>query len=357
MNNFGKNIRINIFGESHGPYIGLTIDGFPPNFTFDLDDIKKALEFRKGIKEISTPRREKDEFQIISGYFNNHTTNEPLTILIKNTDINSSDYKEGYIRPSHSDLTKYIKTNGANDYRGGGASSGRMTVALVILGQMCKQILSTKPVKVISRIASIKTINDIKIDYQNIDSIKKASLETSSFPVIDERAKKSMFDLIKKTKQQNNSLGGIIETFIFNITPGLGEPFFDSFESYISHLLFSIPGVKGIEFGDGFQMTTKYGTETIDEIKYQENDITFNSNHQGGINGGITNGNYVNFRVAIKPPVSIKKEINTINIKTKENITLLTEGRHDPTFIHRTISVINALCYYAILDMEIENER
>lgn len=357
MNSFGKNIRINIFGESHAKYIGLTIDGLPANFTFNLEEIKNALLIRKGTDEISTARRENDEFEIISGYFQNHTTGEPLTIIVKNQDIDSSSYHEGVIRPSHSDLTKYLKTNGANDYRGGGSTSGRMTVVLVILGQMCKQILNTKQINVTSRIKALKTINDTSIDHTNIDLIKNNNFSSSSFPVIDERAKKAMLELIKKAKQQNNSLGGVVETFIFNVPANLGEPFFDSFESTLSHLLFSIPGIKGIEFGDGFEMTQKNGSETLDEIYINNNNISFSSNHQGGINGGITNGNYINFRTAIKPPVSIKKEVNTINIKTKENITLTTSGRHDVTFVHRIIPVINALSYYAILDMVIENEK
>lgn len=357
MNSFGKNIRITIFGESHASSIGLVIDGLPANFTFNLESIKSALLKRKGIDEISTKRRENDDFEIISGYFENHTTGEPLTIIVKNQDIDSSSYIEGVIRPSHSDLTKNLKTNGANDFRGGGATSGRMTVVLVILGQMCKQILDTKQINVISRIKSLKTINDVSITHTNIDLIKNSDLSNSSFPVVDERAKKAMLDLIKKTKQQNNSLGGIVETFIFNIPTCLGEPFFDSFESTISHLLFSIPGIKGIEFGDGFEMTKQYGSETIDEVHLNSDVITFSSNHQGGINGGITNGNYVFFKSAIKPPVSIKKEVNTINLKTKENITLTTSGRHDVTFVHRVIPVINAITYYAILDMVIENEK
>lgn len=356
MNSFGKNIRINIFGESHSSYIGLTIDGLPTNFTFNLENIKKALLLRRGDDEISTKRRENDNFEFISGYFNNHTTGEPLTILVKNEDIDSTPYVEGVIRPGHADLTKYLKSSCANDYRGGGASSGRMTVVLVILGEICKQILFSKNIKVRSRIKSLKNINDIKIDYSNIDLVSDY-LEASSFPVIDERAKKVMLDLINKIQKQNNSIGGIVETFIMNVPNSLGEPFFDSFESIISHLMFSIPGIKAIEFGDGFDLTKLNGTDTIDELSFKNNDITFSSNHQGGVNGGITNGNYINFKVAVKPPVSIKQEINTINMKTKENISLTTSGRHDATFIHRVIPVINALTYYALLDMVIENEK
>ncbi len=357
MNSFGKNIRISIFGESHGPLIGLTIDGFPANFSFNLDKIKEALKLRAGLPLISTSRRETDEFSIVSGYFNNHTTNEPLTVIIKNTNIKSDDYQEGIIRPSHADLTKYLKTNGANDYRGGGASSGRMTVVLCVLGEMCHQILMTKQIEVVSHIYSIKNINDVKITSLDDDLNKLLSLQNNEFPVIEERAKKAMLDLIKKTINQGDSLGGIVETFILNVPTGLGEPFFDSFESIIAHLLFSIPGVKGVEFGDGFDITKKYGSATIDELSIDENKIKFSSNHQGGINGGISNGNYINFKTAIKAPVSIKQEIKSIDLKNKQNINLTTIGRHDPLFVHRVLQVINALTYYAVLDMVIENEK
>lgn len=357
MNNFGKNIRISIFGESHGPLIGLTIDGFPANFSFDIEKIKNALKLRAGHPLISTLRRETDEITFVSGYFNNHTTGEPLTVFIKNTDIKSTDYQEGIIRPSHADLTKYLKTNGANDYRGGGASSGRVTVVLSVLGEMCHQILNTKQIEVVSHIYSIKNINDAKASISNNTFSKLLYLQNDEFPVIDERAKKAMLDLIKKTINKGDSLGGIVETFIFNVPTGLGEPFFDSFESIIAHLLFSIPGVKGIEFGDGFDITKKYGSSTIDELSLESNKINFSSNHQGGINGGISNGNYISFKTAIKAPVSIKQEIKSIDLKNKQNINLTTTGRHDPLFVHRALQVINALTYYGVLDMVIENEK
>lgn len=357
MNNFGKNIRISIFGESHGPIIGLTIDGLPANFSFNLDKINDILSLRRGQNDISTPRREKDEITFISGYFNNHTTGEPLTVIVKNENTNSNDYQEGVIRPGHADLTKYLKYTGSNDYRGGGASSGRMTVVLCILGEICHQILQTRQIEVVSHIYSLKNINDVKITQAHISSNIFKDLQQASFPVVDERAKKAMLDLIKKTIKLNDSVGGVVETFIFNAPAGLGEPFFNSFESIISHLLFSIPGIKGVEFGDGFNLTKVYGSASLDEISLENKKITFATNHQGGINGGISNGNYIVFRSAVKPPVSIKQEIKSINLKTNQNIELTTLGRHDPTFVHRVLHVINAITYYAILEMVMENEK
>lgn len=357
MNNFGKNIRISIFGESHGPVIGLTIDGLPANFSFNIENIKKALNLRRGPESISTPRREIDEIIFLSGYFNNHTTGEPLTFIIKNQDINDSYYQEGIVRPGHADLTKYLKYQGANDHRGGGAASGRMTVVLTVLGELCHQILATKQIEVISHIYSVKNVQDIKFDPLNDNISKLYKIKDDFFPVIDERAKKTMFESIKKAKTKNDSLGGIVETFIFNLPAGIGEPYFDSFESILSHLIFSIPGVKGIEFGDGFDIANNYGSTTIDELQFKNNNIEFSSNHQGGINGGITNGNFIKFKTAIKAPVSIKQEIKSIDLLHHNNITLTIEGRHDPIFVHRALQVINALSYYAILDMVIENEK
>lgn len=356
MNTFGKNIRISIFGESHGKYIGLTIDGLPPKFRIDEDAIKKALKLRNGTYDFSTPRQEENNYQIISGYFNNQTTGLPLTILVKNEDIKDEDYHKGPIRPGHADLSNHFKFLGAEDYRGGGASSGRLTVVLVILGCICQQLLQPYHLQIISRIKSVKDIID-KTPTENISLSQLSQLINDPFPVLDERCKKAMLEEIKKAKNKNDSLGGTIETYIFGLTPGIGEPFFDSLESIIAHLIFSIPGIKGILFGDGLQLSKQKGSQIIDEIKYENNLITFNSNHLGGINGGISNGNYINFTSCVRPPSSINQKVHTIDIIKEENIELLVKGRHDVTFIDRIIPVINALTNYAILEMVKEYEK
>lgn len=356
MNNFGKNIRISIFGESHGSVIGLTIDGLPPKLTLDEDDIKKALANRQGTSSISTPRVEENKYQIISGYFNNQTTGAPLTIIIPNMNVDDSAYTEGIIRPSHADYPYYLKFDGAADYRGGGTSSGRLTAVLVILGSICKSILKEQNITVISRIKGIKDVVD-KTSSKDITEASLLKLINVDFPVLDERAKKTMLDTIKKARNNNETLGGMVETFILNLPPALGEPFFDSFESILSHLLFSIPGVKGLLFGDGVDLAVKSGSKMIDEMAYVNGKVTFASNHQGGINGGITNGNIVNFTTILRAPASFSKPVNSIDVIRKENISVTTIGRHDVTFVHRALHVINALTYYAVLEMVMENEK
>lgn len=356
MNTFGKNIRVNIFGESHGPAIGITIDGLPNNFRIDFNKINFDLKRRLGNELISTKRREQDKIEVISGYLDNHTTGAPLTIIIKNEDIDNKPYEKGIIRPSHSDLPLYFKTNAANDFYGGGHSSGRLTAPLVVLGSICNQILEEYNIHIVSRIFSIKNIEDAKISEKQInwDHLKK--LTTNDFPTIDIHSRQLMIKAITKAMKNGDSLGGKVETFVFGMPIGIGEPFFDSFESIISHLMFSIPGVKAIEFGDGFEMCTKLGSDIVDQLQYQNNEITYLSNHQGGINGGLSNGNYINFKIGLRAPSSIATPLSSINVETKENIKLSTLGRHDPTIVHRAIPVIEGLTAFAILDLLLYNK-
>lgn len=356
MNTFGKNIRISLFGESHGPSIGLTIDGLPTNFRIDFNRVNFDLKRRQGNEQISTKRREPDKIEVISGYLDNHTTGSPLTIIIKNEDIDNTHYTKGIIRPSHSDLPLYYKTKGANDFYGGGHSSGRLTAPLVVLGSICNQILEEYNIHIVSRILSIKNIEDSKIPLKQInwDHLKK--LTTNDFPTIDIHARQLMIKAISKAMKNGDSLGGRVETFVFGMPIGVGEPFFDSLESILSHLMFSIPGVKAIEFGDGFDMCEKQGSEIVDQLEYSNNEITYLSNHQGGINGGLSNGNYINFKVGLRAPSSISTPLSSINIETKESIKLSTLGRHDPTIIHRALPVIEGLTAFAILDLLLYNK-
>lgn len=356
MNTFGKNIRLSIFGESHGKLIGITIDGIPSNLPLDLEAIKNNLAKRHGQQDLSTERREKDEFEIVSGYFNNKTTGAPLTIIIKNNDVISSAYEKGEIRPSHADLPAYLKYLGANDYRGGGHSSGRLTACLVIAGSICEQILKSLkiPVKVYSYVSSLHNIKAPKIDLpsltKEIENFKDNDFTLSS-------VKQDMINEIVKAKKNNDSLGGTIDTIICPCPATLGEPFFDSFESILSHLLFSIPGVKGILFGDGLGLALQTGNEQIDEISLENDQIIFHSNHQGGINGGITNGNYVNFTSVVRAPSSTEALKHSINLLKGENINLSTKGRHDPTFVHRLLVVINAITYIVLLELLMEKRK
>lgn len=351
MNTFGKNIKISLFGESHGNYIGIIIDGLPSGITLNENLIKYNLKKRHSNKQISTSRNEKEEYEIVSGYFNNFTTGAPLTFLIKNNDVNSTSYEPGIIRPNHSDYPAFIKYNGFNDYRGGGYFSGRITALLIIIGSICEQLLNEKNIKVYSHLSQVLDIKDKDCDdFEKISAIK--GFNDSSF-MIDKEKQNSVELLIQETKDNNDSLPSKIETLIEGLPTGIGEPFFDSFESFLSHLLFSIPAVKSIAFGDE-DLILKTGSNQTDEICFNNDKIEFSSNHQGGILGGISSGNIVKFNTTFKAPSSTMMPKKSINIITKENICVKTSGRHDPIIGIRAIPVINAVTYYAVYDLMID---
>lgn len=349
MSIFGKHLQVSLFGASHEKYIGITIHNFPYGINLNLDNIKSKLALRRGLVDLTSKRFEEDKFEIISGFFNGYTTGAPLTIIIKNNDLKSSDYDKlyGLARPSHADYTYYHKYRGYNDYRGGGVASGRLTVALIILGALSEEVLKSKNIIVASRIKQIKSIIDNKII--NKDDLLK--LKEEALPVSDNNLKQDILDLIIKTKEEHDSLGAIVETYIANLPIGLGEPFFDSFESILAHLLFSIPGVKGVEFGTGFDYVNMLGSTCNDELEYKENQVNFLSNHNGGINGGITNGDLVIFRTVFKPTSSIGKPQKTINFLKKENQGIEINGRHDTIYAIKGLHVINAISYYAVLEL------
>ena len=351
MNTFGKNIRFSIFGESHGKCIGITIDGLPSGLTLNTKRIDEMLILRQGLPEISTPRKEDNPYDIVSGYFDGFTTGAPLTIIVPNKNYDDSVYKEhGLIRPSHADLPLYIKYDGKNDYLGGGHSSGRVTVVLIILGVICDQLLEQRGILVSSHLSSVKDVHDKKLKKNDITFENFKQLKSDPFPVFDQKAKQQMINVIKKAKKLEDAVGGTVETFILGLPAGLGEPFFDTFESVISHAMFAIPGVKALEFGDGFEMCDKYASEIVDQLHYYKKELQFKSNHQGGINGGITNGNYISFKTGVRAPSSIVKPLNSVNYKNKENVIVSSVGRHDPAIVHRVLPVINALTSFVVLD-------
>ena len=344
---FGKIIKISLFGESHSSSIGLTIDGLRSGIKIDEELINKDLSLRKTNDALSTSRKEDDEVEFLSGIFNGYTTGSPVTFIIRNRDIDSSNYSNDIIRPSHADLTSNIKYDGFNDYRGGGHFSGRLTAPLIVLGSICKQELLSKNIIVGSHVKSILDIEDEPIKDKN----QIFDLLNSSFPVINSNIKKLMQNKIKSIGEEKNSVGGTIETAVFNLPIGLGEPFFDSLESYLSHLIFSIGGVKGILFGDGIDFAYAKGNEVNEKIAYQQDKITYLSNHNGGVLGGLSNGEPLVFKTIVKPTPSFSLLQETINISTKENITTSFNGRFDPCIVHRVSKVIDALTNYCIYEM------
>jgi len=349
----GNALKITIFGESHSKAIGMTIDGLPAGTNIDIASINNALAKRKTNDSLSTTRNEVDEVIFLCGVFNNKSTGTPLTFIIENKDVDSSLYKKGVIRPSHSDYVNYLKNNGFNDYRGGGFSSGRITASLIVLGAISQQILDSFNIKVFSHIKSIHKIHDVNLN--NYEENYEA-LNNDLFPVLDNKIKQAMADAINNSKAEGDSVGGQLETVILNCPIGLGEPYFDSFESYVSQLIFSIGGVKGIRFGNTDQIISSKGSEVNDSLRFDEGQIKFNSNYSGGVDGGMTNGQPIIFTTDIKPTSSIAKAQDSVNLETKENIELTVKGRHDPCIVHRVRPVIEAVIKFAILDLLMTKE-
>ena len=351
---WGSKIKISIFGESHGNAIGINIDGLPSGLELNLEDI--AYEMRRrapGKSPLSTARSEEDIPEILSGYFNGKTTGTPLCAIIRNTNTRSKDYSllKDVMRPGHADYSGNIRYNGFNDYRGGGHFSGRITAPLVFAGAICKQILKEKGIVVAAHVKSIKNVKDKSFLDSDIDLNSVEALKTFELPLIDKSIEENMRKEILEAKEDMDSVGGTIECGVFGINPGVGDPFFDSVESTLAHLLFSVPAVKGVEFGRGFELTNMRGSQANDEIYYEDGKVKTRTNNNGGILGGITNGMPIIFTTAIKPTSSIGKEQKTVNINTKENTILKVEGRHDPCIVQRAIPVIEAVTAIGILEL------
>jgi chorismate synthase len=353
VNNIGNNIKITFFGESHGDFLGLVIDQIPAGIEIDFDLINFNLNKRRPQNSLSTKRVELDDYKVISGFKNGFSTGGALTFLIPNNNTKKDDYQElnNIVRPGHADYPAFVKYNNFNDKSGGGIFSGRLTVLWIIVGSICQQILQSKNIYVSSHIESIKNIYDNSFDKNNIDINLIQGLNKSYFPLINQDIKSKMEDLIIKTSNASDSLGGTIESTVINLPIGVGEPLFLSLESYLSSLLFSIPAVKGVEFGEGFNLARLNGSEANDQYEYINNKVNILSNNNGGILGGLSNGNPIILRLAIKPTSSIGKPQKSININTHENVELKIEGRHDPQIVSRVVHVVNAVLNFAVLDL------
>ena len=360
---WGKNLKISIFGESHGAEIGVVIDGLEPGFEIDLDEVERQMDRRKpGKNRLSTARKEDDKANIVSGFFEGKTTGTPLCANIKNKDRKSADYTQirDNFRPGHADYTGFMRYKGFNDYRGGGHFSGRLTAPIVFAGAICRQILEKKGIKIVSHIKSIRNIEDRSFDHTDIDKNLIEKLSYSNFPLIDGHLEDSMKDEILKARENLDSVGGRIECAVVGIDAGIGSPIFDSVESVISSMMFSIPAVKGIEFGEGFDISRMYGSESNDEM-YVDNEgkILSYTNNNGGVIGGITNGMPIVFTVAIKPTPSISSKQRTVNVADLrsyengdvKNTEIEVNGRHDPCIVQRAVSVIESAAAIAVLDM------
>jgi len=324
-NSFGKKFKITVFGESHGKCVGVVVEGCPIGQKIDLNLIQNDLNKRKpGQSELTSARHEDDIFELLSGVFNGKATGAPITMIIKNKDTDSSGYEEikNIPRPGHADYPAKIKYQNLNDYRGGGIFSGRITAAFVLAGALAKQVLKKRKITVDAEIIQIG------------NSRKKQDIEKE----------------IIKVKKSEDSIGGLIECKIIGLPVGIGEPLFDSIESVLSHAIFSIPGVKGIEFGSGFKCVNMKGSQHNDPIIIHNGKIMSKTNNAGGILGGLSNGMPVIFRVAIKPTSSISIIQKTVNLEKNKECNLKIRGRHDPCIALRAAPVIEGMAAISILD-------
>lgn len=348
-NTYGQSISVTLFGESHAEMIGAVLDGIAPGIKIDHEYIKQCLTLRRPHGKISTKRKEDDEYKIISGEFGGFTTGAPLTVLIPNNNTHSSDYSElaDTPRPSHADYAAQCKYHGYQDYRGGGHFSGRITAALVAVGAILRSALLKKGIKIGTHICALAGINDDPICTEgDVDT-----LESKLFPCLNPESEAQMLCAIEAAANDSDSIGGALETAIYGIPAGVGEPFFDSMESALAHMLFSIPGIKGVEFGAGFDFANMKGSEANDQLAIKNGKVVTLTNNNGGINGGITNGMPVVFRCAVKPTPSIYKEQKSISISQMQEKTLTIKGRHDPAIIHRVRAVVDAACAITVADM------
>ncbi len=327
MNSFGRLFRIHIFGESHGACVGITIDGCPPGIVLTTDDFITDVERRKGGMQRGTTARTEEDIPIfMSGIFNNKTTGAPLTIIFENKNVQSKDYEKqrAIPRPGHADFVAHHKYKGFEDYRGGGHFSGRLTLPLVAAGVVAKKIL--RPMQA-------------KIDIQS--------------SIIEVGGERDIEKGIQKAIDNNDSVGGIIECCVTGLPVGLGEPFFDSLESLISHIVFAIPAVRGIEFGTGFQAAAMFGSKHNDSIINDKGETA--TNHAGGITGGISNGNELIFRIAVKPTSSTSKEQKSLNWETQQLEKFTLQGRHDLCIALRMPVVVEAVTAIVLTDLLLFN--
>ncbi|MFU8785818.1 MAG: chorismate synthase [Candidatus Izemoplasmataceae bacterium] len=355
MSTFGEIIKISLFGESHGSELGITIHGLPANKTLNLSSIEHALSLRRPQFSFTTSRIEDDDFRIVSGFHNQKTTGMPLTIIVANTDVDSSSYEYNPFRPGHADYPAFIKYGGANDTRGGGHFSGRLTAPLIILGDIARQYLEDYGVKVFSHVRSIHSIEGESVSNLTLSPKFIETLQNSAFPVLNSDLKTQFTKKIEAIKLDSDSVGGIIETVVLNPPIGLGEPFFDSLESILCHLLFSIPSVKGVSFGKGFELAKMTAKEANDPIRVIDGTVNFSKNDMGGVLGGLSTGQSIIFNTAIKPTPTIASSQDTIT-RDNKNITYAFKGRHDSCIVPRALHVVNALTAYTIFELLLRKE-
>ncbi len=354
-NIFGNILKLSLFGESHSDAIGIVIDGLPAGLPLDFEEIRAEMERRApGRNQFSTPRKEGDIPRIVSGFFEGKTTGTPLCALIENTNTRSKDYTPELLRPSHADYTALCRYHGFSDYRGGGHFSGRLTAPLTFAGAILKPYLKAQGIEIFAHIKSLESLEDAGFDAVNPDLATYRKLKTETLPVLNPEMADAFADAIKKAREEQDSVGGVVETLVTGLPAGLGSPFFESVESRLASLLFSIPAVKGVSFGTGFEITKLRGSQANDAFCLKDGKVQTKTNHNGGINGGITNGMPLLFTTAIKPTPSIAKPQETVNIDSKTEETISIHGRHDPCIVPRAVCVLEAAAAIVLTDLLLE---
>lgn len=348
---FGEKIKVTIFGQSHSDAIGVVIDGLPAGKKLDTDKIYSFMARRApGKNKFSTPRKEADMPEILSGLVDSVTCGAPLCAVIRNSDTRSKDYENlrTVPRPAHADFTAFFKHNGFNDVRGGGNFSGRMTAPLCFAGAVCMQFLEDEGIRIGAHIEKIAGISD---DRYNSVSVDFADVDKKEFPVLDDAKGEKMKEKIEEARLNSDSVGGVIECAVTGLPVGMGEPMFDGIENLISRAVFAVPAVKGIEFGSGFEGADMYGSENNDSFIVSDGKIVTQTNNHGGILGGISSAMPVIFRVAMKPTPSIGQKQRSVNLINREEEELTVGGRHDPCVVPRAVPCIEAAAAIAIINL------
>ena len=351
-NTFGSAVSLTIFGESHGPAVGAVLDGLAAGLPVDADFVAACMDRRRARGDgLSTSRTEPDRVEFLSGVVDGRTTGTPLTLMVQNTNTRSGDYAKtaALLRPGHADYTAWVKYEGYQDARGGGHFSGRITAAAVAAGAVCQQVLAGLGVRVYTHIARCAGVNDAPLPD---DGSLPEEAAPGHFSLIDPAREIPMQRTIRAAGAAGDSVGGILETIVTGLPAGVGEPFFDSVESQLAHLMFSIPAVKGVEFGAGFGFADLTGSAANDAFRMgADGRVVTATNRNGGVNGGISNGMPVVFRTVVKPTPSIYKRQQTVDYPAKADADLVIQGRHDPCIVPRAAVVQNALTAFGLLDL------
>lgn len=353
-NTFGNNLAVTVFGESHGEIIGAVLDGMPAGIPVNMEYIQERMLLRKATQPWSTGRHEPDEVIIASGVMDGKTTGTAITILIENRDVKSHEYEQfkECPRPGHGDYSSYVKYHGCNDYRGGGHGSGRLTAPIVAAGALVQYALERKGILIGSHVAECGTMKERRFS-GDADELSKEikQMNQEIFPVLDKDIRELMINYVCEAKGEKDSIGGVLETAIVGLEAGIGEPWFDSMESILGHGIFSIPGVKGVSFGEGFGFASLLGSEANDCFEMKDGKVVTRTNHNGGLNGGISNGMPIIINTVLKPTPTIGQAQETLNIRTGEMVMLEGKGRHDPAIFTRARVVVDSMAALGVADM------